>query len=97
MITLRLQQIRVPPGQRILLEAISWHEFEAIVEELGEHRGTRIAHSQGTLEIESPLPEHEKAKVVISDPPRDPPGGTGYALGIPGVHDVSTRGDGRRY
>ena len=38
MITLRLQQMRVPPGQRILLEAISWHEFEAIVEELREHR-----------------------------------------------------------
>ena len=67
MITLRLQQIRVPPGQRIWLEAISWHEFEAIVEELGEHRGTRIAYSKGTLEIGSPLPEHEKAKVVISD------------------------------
>ena len=67
MIMLRLQQIRVPPGQRILLEAISWHEFEAIVEELGEHRGTRIAYSKGTLEIVSPLPEHEKAKVVISD------------------------------
>ena len=67
MITLRLQQIRVPPGQRILLEAISWHEFEAIVEESGEHRGTRIAYSKGTLEIVSPLPEHEKAKVVLSD------------------------------
>jgi Uma2 family endonuclease len=67
MITLRLQQIRVPPGHRILLEAISWPEFEAIVEELGEHRGTRIAYSKGTLEIVSPLPEHEKAKVVLSD------------------------------
>ena len=67
MIMLRLQQIRVPPGQRILLEAISWHEFEAMVEELGEHRGTRIAYSKGTLEIVSPLPEHAKARVVISD------------------------------
>ena len=67
MITLRLQQMRVPPGPRILLEAISWHEFEAIVEELGEHRGTRIAYSKGTLEIVLPLPEHEKAKVVVSD------------------------------
>jgi Uma2 family endonuclease len=67
MVTLHLQQIRVPPGQRVLLETISWHDFEAIVEELGEHRGTRIAYSKGTLEIVSPLPEHEKAKVVISD------------------------------
>ena len=67
MVTLRLQQIHLPPGQRVLLEAISWHECEAIVEELGEHRGTRIAYSKGTLEIVSPLPEHEKAKVVMSD------------------------------
>ena len=39
MIMLRLQQMRVPPGQRILLEAISWHEFETIVEELAENIG----------------------------------------------------------
>ena len=67
MVTLHLQQIRIPPGQRVLLETISWHDFEAIVEELGEHRGTRLAYSKGTLEIVSPLPEHEKAKVAISD------------------------------
>ena len=67
MITLRLQQIRFPPGHRIFLEAISWHEFEAIVEELGEHRGTRLAYSKGILEIVSPLPEHAKAQVVMSD------------------------------
>ena len=67
MITLHLQQIRVPPGHRVLLEAISWPEFEAIVEELGEHRSTRIAYSRGTLELVSPLPEHEKAKVIIGD------------------------------
>src|ERR671933_668912 len=67
MVTLHLQQIRIPPGQRVLLETISWHDFEAIVEELGEHRSTRLAYSKGTLEIVSPLPEHEKAKVVISD------------------------------
>lgn len=67
MITLRLQQIRVPPGQRIVLDAISWHEFEAIVEALGEHRGTRIAYSKGTVEIVSPRPEHAKARVVMSD------------------------------
>jgi len=67
MVTLRLRQLHVPPGQRLLVEDVSWPEFEAIVEELGNHRGTRVAYSQGTLEIVSPLPEHEKAKVVISD------------------------------
>ncbi len=67
MVTLRLRQLHVPPGQRVLIEHVSWPEFAAIVEELGDHRGTRVAYSQGTLEIVSPLPEHEKAKVVISD------------------------------
>jgi Uma2 family endonuclease len=67
MVTLRLRQLHVPPGQRVLIEHVSWPEFAEIVEELGDHRGTRVAYSQGTLEIVSPLPEHEKAKVVISD------------------------------
>ena len=67
MVTLQLRQIRVPPGQRVLLEDISWQEFEAILNELGEHRGNRVAYSQRTLEIMAPLPEHERAKVIIGD------------------------------
>ncbi len=67
MVTLQLRQIRVPPGQRIILEDVSWQVFEAILNELGEHRGSRVAYSQGTLEIMAPLPEHERAKVIIGD------------------------------
>jgi len=37
------------PGQRVQLENISW--TDAILAELGEHRGTRIAYSEGILEI----------------------------------------------
>ncbi len=67
MVTLQVRQIRVPPGQTVLIDDVSWEEFEAILEELGDHRGTRLAYNKGTLEIMAPLPEHEKAKVVISD------------------------------
>ncbi len=67
MVTLQLGQIRVPPGQRVILCDISWQEFETILAELGEHRSSRIAYSQGILEIMVPLPEHEKAKVTIGD------------------------------
>ncbi|MHC5718796.1 MAG: Uma2 family endonuclease, partial [Nostoc sp.] len=67
MVTLQLRQIRVPPGQRIILEDVSWPVFEAILKELGEHRGSRVAYSQGTLEIMAPLPEHERFKVIIGD------------------------------
>jgi len=67
MVQLQLRQIRVPPGQRVQFENISWTDFEAILDELGEHRGTRIAYSAGILEIMAPLPEHETAKVFIGD------------------------------
>ncbi|MEA5504360.1 Uma2 family endonuclease [Halotia wernerae UHCC 0503] len=67
MVTLQFRQIRVLPGQRIILEDVSWQVFEAILNELGEHRGSRVAYSQGTLEIMAPLPEHERAKVIIGD------------------------------
>lgn len=67
MVTLQLRQIDILPGQRILLKEISWQEFEEILIELGEHRSSRLAYYQGILEIKMPLPEHEKAKVIIGD------------------------------
>lgn len=67
MVTLQLRQLDVPPGQRLLLHNVSWAEFEAILEELGEHRGTRIAYDNGSLEIMAPLPEHESDKEIIGD------------------------------
>ncbi len=67
MVQIEVRQIRVPPGQRIQLENISWTDFEAILADLGERRATRIAYSEGILEIMAPLPEHETAKVFIGD------------------------------
>lgn len=67
MVTLQLRQIRVQPGERIILEDVIWQVFEAILNELGQHRGSRVAYSQGTLEIMAPLPEHERGKVIIGN------------------------------
>lgn len=67
MVTLQLRQLDVPQGQRLLLHDVSWTEFEAILEELGEHRSTRIAYDNGLLEIMVPLPEHESDKEIIGD------------------------------
>ena len=64
---LEVTRIIVPPGQTVVLENISWSEFEAILEDLGEHRGSRIAYDSGTLSIMTPLPEHEINKVYISN------------------------------
>jgi Uma2 family endonuclease len=67
MVTLQLRQLVVPPGHRVLFHDVNWQEFEAILEELGEKRSSRLAYFNGTLEIRVPLPEHEKTKGIIGD------------------------------
>jgi Uma2 family endonuclease len=62
-----LEKIVVKPGQQLLLRDISWSDFEEILADLGEHRGSRISYSNGQLEIMVPLPEHEKHKEIIGD------------------------------
>jgi Uma2 family endonuclease len=64
---LELRRFEIPPGQRLLVRDVTWEEFETIVEELGEHRGARLAYAHGVLEIMAPLPEHEGDKEIISD------------------------------
>lgn len=67
MVTLQLQQLEIPSGQRLLLHHVDWQELEAILRELGEHRASRIAYHQGNLEIRMPGPKHEREKSLISD------------------------------
>lgn len=67
MVTLQLRQLGVPPGHRVLFNDVNWQEFEAILEELGEKRASRLAYFNGTLEIRVPLPEHEVNKETIGD------------------------------
>jgi Uma2 family endonuclease len=64
---LELKQLTVPPGQKVLLQDVSWQEFEQILADLGEHRAARIAYDRGRLEIMTPLPEHEANKVLVSN------------------------------
>lgn len=64
---LELKRLSVPPGQRVLLKDVSWQEFETILEEMGEHRASKLAYDKGTLEIMNPLPEHEANKEIIGD------------------------------
>lgn len=62
-----LEKIVVKPGQQLLLQDISWSDFERILEDLGEHRSSRISYSNGVMEIMVPLPEHEKHKEIIGE------------------------------
>jgi len=52
-------------ADRVMLYGVTWDQFEKILENLGNHRAARIAYDNGTLEIITPLPEHEYFKEVI--------------------------------
>ncbi|MDG2615495.1 Uma2 family endonuclease [Thermoleptolyngbya sichuanensis XZ-Cy5] len=58
-------------ADRVLLHNISWEQFERLLEDLGDRRSARIAYDNGTLEIMTPLPEHEYFKEVIGDAVKD--------------------------
>jgi Uma2 family endonuclease len=54
-------------ADRVMLYDISWQQFENLLKDLGEHRAARLAYDRTTLEIMTPLPEHEHYKEVIGD------------------------------
>ncbi|MEO1392897.1 MAG: Uma2 family endonuclease [Cyanobacteria bacterium J06634_5] len=67
MVTLQLRQLKISPGQSVSFEDVNWQEFEAILAELGDSRGTRIAYTNRTLTIVAPLFEHENTKASLGD------------------------------
>ena len=67
MVALQSNYRDILPGERVILDNISWSEFEELLQEFDEHPGTRLAYDNGQLEIMVPLPEHEDAKEIISD------------------------------
>ncbi|NEP57764.1 MAG: Uma2 family endonuclease [Symploca sp. SIO2G7] len=52
-------------ADRVILYNISWQQFENLLVDLGENRTTRVAYDDGTLEIMTPLPEHEYYKETL--------------------------------
>jgi Uma2 family endonuclease len=59
--------LALQPGEIVTLQPIDWSRFEAVLVELGEKRSARVAYANGVLEIMTPLPEHERAKVTMGD------------------------------
>jgi Uma2 family endonuclease len=53
-------------SDQVVLYDLSWQQFENLLKDLGDHRSARIAYDNGTLEIMTPLPEHEFYKQAIS-------------------------------
>ena len=56
-----------PPETRTVLENISWETFITLLKETGDSRGYRFAYNNGTLEIMTPLLEHENYKSNIGN------------------------------
>ena len=56
-----------PRADRVLLHNITWQQFENILDDIGQTRSARVAYDNGTLEIMTPLPEHEYYKENIGD------------------------------
>ena len=58
-------------ADRVVMYNISWQQFENLLVDFGESRAARFAYDNGTLEIMTPLPEHEYYKETIGDTVKD--------------------------
>lgn len=65
--TAPISKFQLRPGSVVTLTHLTWQNFEAILQDLGEQRGSRITYSRGVFEIMVPLPDHERSIVLISD------------------------------
>lgn len=62
-----ISQMHFSPGSVVRIPNVNWQEFEAILQELGEKRSSRVVYSHNTLEIMVPLAEQEVSTDLISD------------------------------
>ncbi|NEO84782.1 MAG: Uma2 family endonuclease [Spirulina sp. SIO3F2] len=66
MVVAAQQQTLQKRADRVVLNNISWQQFESLLLMLGDQRASRLAYDSGYLEIMTPLPEHEYFKQSIS-------------------------------
>ncbi|QZZ21541.1 Uma2 family endonuclease [Leptothermofonsia sichuanensis E412] len=61
-----IKSIDLSPGSHLSIPDVTWEQYEALLEELGEkRRSPKINYYNGTLELMSPLPKHERWKRLI--------------------------------
>jgi len=56
---------QMPPDSFLIRENVSWEEYEDVLEQVGEATWLRIAYDDGTLEIMTVGPKHEKYATFI--------------------------------
>ena len=66
-VTFPIKTLNLSPGSHVMIEGVSWEEYEALLEELGGDRLIpRVNYCHGTLELMSPLPAHERPHRIIA-------------------------------
>ncbi|NEO84693.1 MAG: Uma2 family endonuclease [Spirulina sp. SIO3F2] len=67
LVKLPISTIDLSPGSHLLIEHVTWEQYEALLTDLGEERRVpRINYCNGVLEIMSPLPAHERPHRIIA-------------------------------
>jgi Uma2 family endonuclease len=56
---------RLPAGSALILNDVSWEEYERLLDDLGDSSGNRVTYYDGRLEIVSPSSKHEMYTGVI--------------------------------
>ena len=54
------------PGQNVILHNVSWRTYECLLKDFENSSAPRFTYDRGTLEIMSPLPEHEHRNDVLA-------------------------------
>jgi len=66
-VTFPIKTLNLSPGSHVLINEVSWQDYENLLDELGATRhNPRINYYHGTLELMSPLPAHERPNRIIA-------------------------------
>ncbi|TVQ10212.1 MAG: Uma2 family endonuclease [Leptolyngbya sp. DLM2.Bin27] len=67
LVKIPVHAIDLSPGSHLLISGVTWEQYEALLEDLGEDRHMpRINYCNGTLELMAPLPAHERPHRIIA-------------------------------
>lgn len=61
-----LSNIELTPGSAMQISGVNWESYIALIQELGDTRSTRIAYTNGVLEIRMPGQQHESINRVLA-------------------------------
>jgi Uma2 family endonuclease len=65
-IAIPIHHIELAPGSAIRINDVTWENYTALLQELGDNRSTRIAYDNGVLEIKMPGQTHESTNRVLA-------------------------------